>query len=110
MNNASLARCFLTDDVKSHSGTSTATVVSIVASILVFFSFVLVAAFFYHRQKLRRAKKQLNAFIKRFNIGDPEGLVRLQSVSPLLKLFLCPLYHHFLPLEEKRDTACGYLM
>ena len=63
------------DDVKTNTGTSTATVVSIVASIFAFFSFVLVAAFFYHRQKLRRAKKQLNEFIKRFNIGDPEGLV-----------------------------------
>ena len=49
--------------------------------IFLLFLFTLSGAYVCHRRKLRATKEQMDDFIKRFNIGDPEGLV-----SSLIKL------------------------
>jgi hypothetical protein len=61
--------------VKSSRGTSSSTIIGVFTSIVVAFGLVLMFAFFYHRRKLRAAKEEMDNFIKRFNLGDPEALV-----------------------------------
>jgi hypothetical protein len=42
---------------------------------------VLLFSYVYHRKKLRAAKEQMDDFIKRFNLGDPDGLVSIITVK-----------------------------